>query len=185
MSERFCALCQAELRETDAASACPECGATYHEECHRENGGCGNYGCSKVPAQSAQAAAIPATVWGKETKTCPACRREIRAVATRCRHCGAAFSTVEAIAPEIFSARDATHDRDQSLRVRAGACFLGGAIPIFAPIVLLVGIPLHLRDRERMRGLPPFYRFLNTAGLGLAALWVFVGAVTLIVSREP
>lgn len=182
MSERLCALCQSAIGSEDPTSACPECGVTYHHDCHRENGGCGNYGCSRVPAQVAAPLAGPPTVWGRETKACPVCGREIRAAALRCRHCGAGFSSVESMAVEAYRVGEASAPGAAGLRVRAGACFLGGAIPILAPVVLLVGITLLVRDRALYRRLPPFYRFLGGAGLSLAAIWVLVGILTLAMS---
>jgi hypothetical protein len=182
MSDQFCALCQSDLGEDEPVSRCPECGAAYHRDCHAENGGCGNYGCSLVPAPAAQGVATAPTVWGRETKRCPGCDREIRAAAVRCRHCGASFGSVESISPEAFQQQAERDGKVAHLRRWAAAGFLAGAIPCVSPFVLVIGIPLTLSNRALIRRLPPLYRFLGAAGFGLAFLWVLIGIAVLALS---
>lgn len=43
-----CAACHTEIRAGETAHACPECAATMHADCWRENHGCATYGCSQV-----------------------------------------------------------------------------------------------------------------------------------------
>lgn len=182
MNDIFCSLCQSSIAPGEATSTCPECGVVYHADCHGEVGGCGNYGCSLVPAPAAQAASVPATIWGRETKTCPACAREVRAAAVRCRHCGATFGTVEAQSPEEFHQRNERSVRIQTLRRHATVLFLGGVIPFAFPLVLAVGVPVVLKNRTQIRRLPPIYRFLGAAGIGLASVWLLLSVAVLLIS---
>jgi hypothetical protein len=45
MADAKCPYCMWELRPSQAAVACSDCGVTYHEDCWQENGGCGTFGC--------------------------------------------------------------------------------------------------------------------------------------------
>ena len=52
-----CCLCHAATLAEERVESCSECGAIYHVDCFDENGGCGTYGCSRVPQEAKQAAA--------------------------------------------------------------------------------------------------------------------------------
>ena len=45
----LCPYCQSSLESGLALIACPECGATHHPDCYRENGGCAVPGCAGRP----------------------------------------------------------------------------------------------------------------------------------------
>jgi phage FluMu protein Com len=45
-----CGVCQWAIEPGDEQVICPDCAATFHGECWRENRGCSTYGCSKVNA---------------------------------------------------------------------------------------------------------------------------------------
>jgi hypothetical protein len=53
--ETVCGACQAAISVLDEKTSCPECGATFHTECWKENGGCSSYGCSQVGVLDRQA----------------------------------------------------------------------------------------------------------------------------------
>jgi hypothetical protein len=45
---RQCSICQWAIEPSDAQTACPTCGLTFHTECWQENKGCSAYGCASV-----------------------------------------------------------------------------------------------------------------------------------------
>jgi pSer/pThr/pTyr-binding forkhead associated (FHA) protein len=45
---RLCSICQWAIDPTEAQTACPTCGLTFHSECWEENKGCSAYGCASV-----------------------------------------------------------------------------------------------------------------------------------------
>src|SRR5689334_6857146 len=94
--ECLCPICQTAVQPGEPVVKCPGCDLVHHEECWKEIGGCGTFGCSQAPAveKSAQAAAAALTAWG-DTKKCPACGETIKAIALKCRYCGSTFDTVD------------------------------------------------------------------------------------------
>src|SRR5262249_11929714 len=80
-----CPICQTARAEGEASVRCPACEQVHHRECWAEVGGCSTYGCSQAPAPGKEAPSPfgPQSAWG-DTKRCPACGEEIRAVALRC-----------------------------------------------------------------------------------------------------
>ncbi len=184
MSDSFCALCQSPIGSSEETSCCPECGAIYHEECHAENGGCGTYGCPRVPPPSTQAVAVaPPSVWGRETKPCPGCGKEIRAAAIRCRHCGTIFGSAEAMTGEELGEARARQARLRTLRRNAVAAFVGGVVPCTAPIILIGGSLFFFVNRSFFRKLPPAHRVLVVLGLSVSGLWVVLGAAVMLFSK--
>lgn len=54
-----CGVCHGEIQPLEETTRCPACGARFHVECWKENGGCSAYGCSQVgavPVESEHAA---------------------------------------------------------------------------------------------------------------------------------
>ena len=45
---RLCSICQWAIDPSEAQTACPTCGLTFHSECWEENKGCSAYGCASV-----------------------------------------------------------------------------------------------------------------------------------------
>ena len=48
-----CPYCQTPIKAGAAAAVCPDCRATHHAECWRENGRCTTFGCMGTPPMSA------------------------------------------------------------------------------------------------------------------------------------
>ena len=137
MTEQACSLCHTST-DDQPLRACHECAALYHADCFEEVGGCGTYGCSRVPSVSAQAnAAVPPTLWGRETKDCTRCGKEIRAAALRCRFCGTRFTRDDPLA-QADDAPDGPRIRRETQR-QAWFIFILGFVPFMAPLVLPVG----------------------------------------------
>lgn len=43
-----CSICQCAIASSDAQTACPDCGLSFHNDCWVENKGCSAYGCAQV-----------------------------------------------------------------------------------------------------------------------------------------
>ena len=183
MTEPFCSLCQQPFDFGQEESRCAACGARYHADCHVENGGCGTYGCALVPKEAAQSQAGPMTYWGRETKPCSSCGKEIKTAALRCRHCGATFGSAIPATPEEHQARLNREDASRRVRRRATVVFVGGLIPFALPLVLAAAAPLLIKERRRLATFPPFDRFLFAAGVALSLVWVAVAVLVLFLVR--
>jgi hypothetical protein len=181
MSDLRCSLCHTGFDATADSRRCDECGAVAHADCWAENGGCGTYGCSHAPKPVQQSTATPVTYWGQEKKACPACGREIRAAALRCRFCDARFETAAPMTRAQFADRAGHRTATRALGDRAVWYFVGGVLPCAAPLTLVAG-GLHLRaHRREMAALPPLRRLMIHLGLGLSGLWVLVSLVAVLV----
>jgi hypothetical protein len=180
MSESLCSLCQFPTAEADALEHCPECGAAYHAACFAENGGCGTYGCSRVPAPEAQRAAPERpTAWGREFKSCPACGREIRAAALLCRFCGARFESVDPVGREEYEAsrRRAALAAERARRSRWALAL--ALLPLTAPVGLFLGCLVLQRGSGGI--VPRQSRLLAQCAIGLSLAWAGIVLLVLVV----
>ena len=50
---RICPFCRFPIKQGDEVITCPDCQATLHADCWRENGGCTTYGCPSSPQVAA------------------------------------------------------------------------------------------------------------------------------------
>lgn len=57
-SAKICMFCKTEIKEEDAAIACPSCGALYHEKCWEENNGCTVVGCNENHREKSVSATV-------------------------------------------------------------------------------------------------------------------------------
>lgn len=171
MSGDACPLCQCPLADGEEVMRCPGCGTPSHRTCWDEIGGCGVYGCARVPpTEKLGELEIPAGHWGKDHKDCPACGQQILAAAVRCRHCGATFASA---APQSRLAYDlglnARSERPH-LKRRIIWLFVGSAIPCTTTFAGLIGLVFWLRRRAEIAALPGLYGALCIISLGLSAL---------------
>src|SRR5947209_7729559 len=75
---RACPICQTQFVRGETVVDCLGCSLTYHDECWKENSGCGAYGCSEAPETiKPKADEVPDSAWGGEKK-CPACAMKIK-----------------------------------------------------------------------------------------------------------
>lgn len=178
----ICGICLSVIEHGEPMNICPACSASYHEECWQENKGCAVYGCSETPpVEQRSSVEIPVSYWGQENKPCPACGKEILAAATRCRFCGATFTTAQ---PEDASAYNQRSERDKRLpQIRQNIIwiFVLSVIPCTAPIGGLWGLVWFATHRSDVKALPSLYSALCkigiAVGLGQSVLMVLISVI--------
>jgi hypothetical protein len=181
-SSSNCAFCLAPIGPEDAPESCPACAAKYHHDCWQENGGCAVYGCACTPVvENRRAIEVPVGYWGQENKPCPACRREILAAATRCRHCGVTFASARPQDAAEFQGRAALAERLPQARQRVVMLFVFSIVPFLAPIGVVWGLLWRQAHRDELAALPPLYAALHKIGLVAAAtLTIVMAAMTIL-----
>jgi hypothetical protein len=179
-AKTVCSYCLAAVGEQEPAVSCPACHTVYHQECWAENGGCGVYGCTEVPAvESRRAIEVPVSYWGQENKPCPACRQEILAAALRCRHCGATFVSARPEDAVEFQARAAINASLDKTRQTVTWIFILSVVPFLAPIGAAWGAIWLRANRDSVRALPALYGALARIGLIVSiALTITIVALT-------
>ncbi len=175
----ICGICMTAILPEQPVNPCPSCEAVYHAECWHENGGCAVYGCNMVPpTEGLKPLEIPPAFWGREDKDCPKCGKQIKAMAVRCRHCGALVEAkIEAKA--AYDKRQAQKARAPMLR-RVSLLFLVMAfLPFLAIIPASFGTMFYRANREEIRRLPGSYDgyYRISAAVGTAQTAVFVIAL--------
>lgn len=162
---RACGICQTAIAPGERIGPCPSCAASFHEDCWTENGGCAVYGCPRTPQTVKAPDAAPATYWGQAEKECPACRKQIKVAAVRCRWCGESFDTAAPV-----SRRDHLETRRlkplvESMKGTTLVLFICGIIPFLAPLTALVGGAWFLSRRKEIRKLPVMNQVFCYVGL--------------------
>lgn len=180
----LCPVCQSPFAEGEAVTACPGCGARHHGECWQEVGGCGVYGCSHVPPTEKRGdLEVPAGYWGKETKPCPRCGREIQAMAVRCRHCGAEMSAGAGMTGKDWRAERAEIAGRAPLAKRCLWVFILCVIPPLAPLAVIPATVWLLRRRAALARIGSMPRTLAVVGVVLAWLMCLGLVGALIIAK--
>ncbi len=175
-----CGICMMPVLPEEPAQSCPSCAGLYHAECWQENGGCGVYGCSMVPeTDRLKPVEIPPAFWGREDKDCPQCGQQIKAMAVRCRHCGAQLEAkIEQKA--MYEKRQEQKARAPRLR-RASLLFLALALlPLLSIIPAVVGTLFYRSNREQIRRLPGAYDGYYRIGIAVGAAQTVVFGLALL-----
>lgn len=171
----LCQICQTRIQPGEEYVGCPECKQVHHGECWAEVGGCGTYGCRQAPLiDKADAPAQPPTsAWG-DTKNCPVCRRDIKAVALRCRHCGTDFDTADPLSRRELREIRRKKEESQQLNVIMILVFIASLFGCLAPITLIIGLAFLLPRRESLARSGPMFTILLFASLVVSTLYTLL-----------
>jgi len=165
-----CPICRSAICHGESITKCPDCNTIYHSECWAENGGCGIYGCSKVPeTEQLSSIEIPISYWGQEDKPCPECNATILASAIRCRHCGATFQSACPEDTNEYRAHQVLEQQLPTLRKRIFLLFVFCIIPFTAPIATVIGIMWHFSHRKEIKAMPRLYPVISIMAICIGA----------------
>jgi DNA-directed RNA polymerase subunit RPC12/RpoP len=175
---RMCSICLSAVAAGETLVACDQCELPFHEECWNENGGCATYGCARAPRTvKAAGGAAPATsAWG-DVKKCPACGREIRSIAVKCRFCGASFGGVDPITPEEYRAQRASRAAVARAQAIALSLFVASLLGCTAPATLAASLAWVLMNRKMLRSMAGGHFVIAIASIAISAAYCLLFVV--------
>lgn len=179
---KLCAICQGPFVPGVQVVPCDACALPFHPECWQENGGCGTYGCTRMPKTvKAPGAGAPATAGWGDVKTCPHCRREIKSMALKCRWCGASFDTADPLSTEEYRADRASRVEMAGARSKALILFFLSLVGCIAPVMVVIDWIWVLSNRKTLRRIPGPHLVLGWAACAIATFYCLLMAILLVV----
>lgn len=181
---RACPICQTQIIRGEMFVACPACALGYHEECWRENEGCGAYGCKLAPETIKEKADPAAAIRWEGDKRCPACSRTIKAQALVCQHCREEFWTRDPISKQQWADREYKEHELGKVRNAVVATFIASACGCLWPFAaLFTGLWIFNNSGPYpMTRMPENLRLLLKASFGAACVWGVVFMLVMIAS---
>lgn len=146
---KTCSICQSVIISGEEVVSCPHCQLPFHKECWNENKGCSAYGCESAAETEKEEAPpdfLTQNVWGG-SKECPACGKEIKGQALKCRFCGASFATRDAVTRDEYEKREYEGKELNNARNWVIAIFLASATGLLSPIMIFIsGILIFMKS---------------------------------------
>jgi hypothetical protein len=168
----LCPICQSQITEGETCITCPTCHQIHHQECWREIGGCGSYGCAHAPAidKSEQSVQAPLGAWG-DTKVCPACRETIKSIALRCRYCGTDFTSVDPLTTADLRLQ-IIHRKDiEKLKKIVVAHFVLSLFGFLAPLTLIFALAYIYPKRQEVKKCGPLFATMGWMSFGISTVF--------------
>jgi hypothetical protein len=169
---KTCPICRSAIEREQLVHRCPECDIIHHEECWREVGGCGTFGCKQAPSidKSEQSVQAPLTAWG-DTKDCPICGEKIKSIALRCRYCGAQFDSVDPLSAADLRNQHASRQQTNQLKTIIVATFITSLLGCPAPLTLIFALAYLVPRRAQLIKAGPLFNFLGWTSIAVSGLY--------------
>ncbi|MBF0409984.1 MAG: hypothetical protein HQM10_21755 [Candidatus Riflebacteria bacterium] len=182
---KICSICSSGICQGETIVFCRDCKLPYHNDCWKEIGGCGTYGCLSAPAVQKTETA-PADIyqpgWTTE-KTCPACQKKILSNALICKWCKATFPHEKPMTFQEYCDREYIDEESLKIRNFVIGNFIFSTMGCFFPFSIAINL-FHLFYPEgflfRYKRLPPTLKVIFHAGLGVSIVWGILAILFLI-----
>lgn len=170
--EAICPICQTEMAANENCVTCPSCDLVHHQECWSEVGGCGTYGCEQASAidKSEATSNAPLTAWG-DTKRCPACGEEIKAISLRCRYCKTEFSSVDQMSVADLRKQAQVSDESDKLKTWVVTLFVLSLLGCLAPLVMAVSMAYLYPKRAKLSRCGPLFVIMGWTSVILSTVY--------------